>query len=84
MSPDLTAVRTYLLRLQDSICAALQAEDGGVHRFQTDDWTRPEGGGGRTRILVDGAVFEKAGVAFSHVRGASLPPSATARATRLA
>lgn len=82
-SPDLPAVRAYLLALQDSICAGLEAEDG-AGRFRTDDWTRPEGGGGRTRLLAEGAVFEKAGVAFSHVRGTRLPPSATAHRPELA
>jgi coproporphyrinogen III oxidase len=87
--PDATAVKTYLLALQDSICTALEAEDGGA-RFRTDEWTRPEagqpglGGGGRTRLVVDGAVFEKGGVAFSHVRGDKLPPSATAHRPELA
>ncbi len=84
MPPDLPAVRSYLLSLQDAICAALQAEDGGAEGFRTDEWTRPEGGGGRTRILAEGAVFEKAGVAFSHVRGRTLPPSATAHRPELA
>ena len=82
--PNLPAVRAYLLALQDSICAALEEEDGGA-RFRTDEWTRPDsGGGGRTRILADGAVFEKGGVAFSHVRGTKLPPSATAHRPELA
>ena len=83
-APDLPAVRAYLLDLQDRICAGLAAEDGGGKPFLPDEWTRPEGGGGRTRILTGGAVFEKAGVAFSHVRGASLPPSATAHRPDLA
>jgi coproporphyrinogen III oxidase len=89
MSPDSAAVRAYLLSLQDSICAALAAEDGGAD-FRTDEWTRAEagqpglGGGGRTRLLAEGAVFEKAGVAFSHVRGDKLPPSATAHRPELA
>jgi coproporphyrinogen III oxidase len=83
MPPDIPAVRTYLLALQDSICAALEQEDGGAG-FRTDEWTRPEGGGGRTRILGNGAVFEKAGIAFSHVRGDKLPPSATAHRPELA
>lgn len=83
MPLDLPAVRTYLLALQDSICAALEAEDRSV-AFHTDKWTRPEGGGGRTRILTEGAVFEKAGVAFSHVQGTTLPPSATAHRPELA
>lgn len=83
MSPDLPAVRTYLLSLQDAICTALAAEDGSG-RFQEDSWTRAEGGGGRSRVLSEGAVFEKAGVGFSHVSGASLPPSATATRPELA
>jgi coproporphyrinogen III oxidase len=80
--PSVPAVRTYLLELQDRLCAALAAEDGTA-TFRTDEWTRPEGGGGRTRILAEGAVFEKAGVAFSHVRGTKLPPSATAHRPEL-
>ena len=83
MSADLPAVRAYLLSLQDAICRALEQEDGGA-KFQEDQWTRPEGGGGRSRVLSEGAVFEKAGVGFSHVSGASLPPSATASRPELA
>jgi coproporphyrinogen III oxidase len=83
MTPDLAAVRAYLLGLQDAICSALESEDG-TGRFKTDEWTRAEGGGGRTRILAEGGVFEKAGVAFSHVRGTKLPPSATAHRPELA
>ena len=78
------AVREYLLGLQDLICSALEAEDGEA-RFAEDSWTRDGdgtgpalGGGGRTRVMERGAVFEQAGVNFSHVKGASLPPSATA------
>ncbi len=82
MPPDLAAVRTYLLSLQDSICQGLEAEDG-PGRFRTDEWTRAEGGGGRTRIMTEGSVLEKAGVAFSHVRGTKLPPSATAHRPEL-
>jgi len=76
-------VKSYLLQLQDSICDALAAEDGELD-FITDEWQRPEGGGGRSRVLADGAVFEKAGVNFSHVQGASLPPSASASRPELA
>jgi coproporphyrinogen III oxidase len=83
MPPDLNAVRAYLLGLQDAICQALEKEDGGG-RFQEDNWTRTESGGGRSRVLSEGAVFEKAGVGFSHVTGASLPPSATAARPELA
>ncbi len=76
-------VKTYLLQLQDAICAALAAEDGGAD-FIVDEWQREEGGGGRSRVLTDGAVFEKAGVNFSHVMGANLPPSASASRPELA
>jgi coproporphyrinogen III oxidase len=75
-------VKEYLLQLQDRICAALTAEDGKA--FQQDEWTRAEGGGGRSRVLEDGNVFEKAGVNFSHVYGTQLPPSATANRPELA
>ena len=81
--PNVAAVKAYLLTLQDAICAALEQEDDGG-KFRTDEWSRPEGGGGRTRLLADGAVFEKAGVAFSHVRGEKLPSSATAHRPELA
>ena len=81
--PDIDAVRAYLLDLQDRICAELAAEDGGTG-FREDAWKRTEGGGGRTRVLEDGAVFEKAGVSFSEVGGQGLPPSATAQRPELA
>jgi len=73
---DTAAVRTYLLDLQDRICAAIEAEDG-AERFREDLWERPEGGGGRSRVLSEGAVFEQAGVGFSHVSGPGLPAAAT-------
>ncbi len=82
-SPNVAAVESYLRGLQDAICLALEQDDG-AQKFRTDNWTRPEGGGGRTRILSAGAVFEKAGVAFSHVTGANLPGSATAARPELA
>ena len=80
---EIASVRAWLLGLQDSICGALEAEDGSA-RFREDAWERPEGGGGRTRILEGGAVFEKAGVAFSHVSGSRLPLSASAHRPELA
>lgn len=83
MAPDLDSVRTYLLDLQDRICAGLATEDGAA-AFATDEWTRPAGGGGRTRILTNGAVIEKGGVAFSHVMGDALPPSASAHRPEIA
>jgi coproporphyrinogen III oxidase len=76
-------VRDYLEGLQDSICRSLEEEDGAAV-FREDTWSRAEGGGGRTRILAEGAVFEKAGVAFSHVTGTTLPPAASARRPELA
>jgi coproporphyrinogen III oxidase len=82
-APEVGPVRSYLLGLQDALCAALEAEDGAA-RFREDAWERSEGGGGRTRILTEGAVFEKAAVAWSHVHGVALPPAATARRPELA
>ena len=76
------AVYDLLARLQDRIVAALEALDGG--RFSTDRWQRAEGGGGVTRMLEDGAVYERAGVNVSRVHGASLPASATASRPQLA
>lgn len=76
-------VEGYLTGLQDRICQALEAEDG-VGRFRADRWERAEGGGGETRVLAEGAVFEKAGVGFSRVRGGALPASATALRPELA
>jgi len=64
------------MNLQQQLCEQLQVLDG-VGQFKEDDWQREEGGGGRARILRDGAVFESAGVNFSHVTGDTLPPSAT-------
>lgn len=80
---DKIAVKNYLLDLQDRICAGLQAEDGGS-TFAEDSWIREEGGGGRSRVITNGSVFEKGGVNFSHVHGTQLPPSATAARPELA
>lgn len=82
-TPDLTSVKNYLLDLQDRLCAALAQEDGAV-KFREDVWNRPEGGGGRSRVLAEGKVFEQAGVNFSHVHGDGLPASATAQRPELA
>lgn len=81
--PDKAAVKAYLLDLQDRICNALAAEDGGA-QFIEDSWTRAEGGGGRSRVLTNGAVIEKGGVNFSHVHGTQMPASATAHRPELA
>ena len=83
MTIDIDAVKTYLLGLQDTICAALAEEDGG-QGFLEDSWERPGGGGGRSRVLEEGAVLEKAGINFSHVYGGGLPASATAHRPELA
>jgi len=79
---DIQAVETYLRDLQNRICAAFEQLDGAA-KFQHDVWTRPEGGGGESRVLADGAVFERAGVNFSDVSGAKLPPAATAQRPEL-
>ncbi len=76
-------VRGYLLSLQDNICTAFEKLDGSGH-FREDSWTRDEGGGGRSRVMEGGAVFEKAGINFSQVFGATLPASATASRPELA
>jgi coproporphyrinogen III oxidase len=89
-APDFTRVRDYLTDLQDRICTAIEAADGQA-RFIEDRWERSAegstsglaGGGGRTRILRDGAVFEQAGIGFSDVSGTKLPPSATANRPEL-
>src|SRR6202034_2086212 len=72
---DASAVKRYLNDLHDRITAAVEAID--TTKFRRDSWTRPEGGGGESRILSDGTVFERAGVSFSHVSGAKMPPSAS-------
>ncbi len=82
-APDKAAVKTYLLNLQDRICQALEAEDGGAG-FIEDTWERAEGGGGRSRVISDGKVIEKGGVNFSHVHGTQMPASATAHRPELA
>jgi coproporphyrinogen III oxidase len=69
------AVKRYLTSLHDRITATLESIDRS--KFRRDAWERPEGGGGESRILAEGSVFERAGVSFSHVFGASMPASAT-------
>lgn len=76
-------VKQYLCELQDRICTALEEADGSA-RFQEDLWTRDAGGGGRTRVLRGGSLFEQAGVGFSHVYGSNLPPTASERRPELA
>ena len=80
--PRLKEVKAFLLALQDDICAQLEGADG-TDRFVEDNWQRPGGGGGRTRVLRDGQVFEQGGVNFSHVYGEQMPASATAHRPEL-
>jgi coproporphyrinogen III oxidase len=82
-APDSVAVRHYLVQLQQRICDEMERLDG-QQRFTRDAWDRPGGGGGDSRVLTEGAVFEQAGVNFSHVLGDKLPPSATAHRPELA
>jgi coproporphyrinogen III oxidase len=79
---DAEAVAAYLTGLQERIVLALEALDGGS--FRSDPWQRPEGGGGLTRVIEDGAVFERGGVNYSRVQGPRLPPSASAARPELA
>ena len=79
---DTAAVKTYFTGLQERIVGALEALDGG--EFRRDAWERDEGGGGVSRLIEEGALFERGGVNFSHVMGANLPPSATASRPELA
>ena len=85
-TPDVAAVRAWLLALQSRIVAAMESADGGT--FLSDGWTRPAGGAlegdGLTRLIEDGALVERGGCNFSHVKGRALPPSATAARPELA
>ena len=79
---DSAPVRKYLLELQERIVTHLEQLDGRA--FRRDSWDRPEGGGGRVCILEEGNVLERGGIAFSHVKGEQMPPSATAHRPELA
>jgi coproporphyrinogen III oxidase len=79
---DTAAVKKYLMELQELIVARLEQVDGA--KFCRDSWERPEGGGGRSCIIEEGNVIERGGVAFSHVKGDKMPPSATAHRPELA
>ncbi|MBA5806772.1 oxygen-dependent coproporphyrinogen oxidase [Morganella morganii] len=81
--PDSDSVKDFFLQLQDSLCGQLAASDGSA-AFTEDKWQRESGGGGRSRVLKSGALFEQAGVNFSYVSGDNLPPSATAHRPELA
>ncbi len=80
--PDPNTVKQFLLSLQDEICSAIEKSDNSKI-FAEEQWQREEGGGGRTRVLEAGEVFEQAGVNFSHVMGDSMPASATAKRPEL-
>jgi coproporphyrinogen III oxidase len=83
MTINIEAVRDYLSGLQTKICTEIESCDG-QQKFLVDNWERASGGGGRTRVLHNGAVFEQAGVNFSEVYGDNLPASATAHRPELA
>ncbi len=83
MSVNKEDIKQYLLSLQDKICEALETADG-TGKFVEDKWQREGGGGGVTRVMTDGAVFESGGVNFSHVFGTQLPASATQARPELA
>lgn len=82
MTVAISTAYDYFLDLQSRIVAALEAADGTA--FQTDQWSRNEGGGGISRYLEGGPLLERAGVLFSHVQGKTLPPSASAHRKELA
>ena len=79
---DLHALHAWFTALQSRIVAKLEAADGMP--FRTDSWDRPQGGGGISRLIEEGNLFERGGVNFSHVKGDKLPPSATAHRPELA
>ncbi len=86
-SVDKQSVKAFLMALQDSICQQLEQVDGKA-AFEEEAWQREPGerlgGGGRTRVMKEGAVFEQGGVNFSHVEGKQMPASATAHRPELA
>jgi coproporphyrinogen III oxidase len=75
LEPDVSAVKHYLHALHDRITSAIENVDTAT--FRRDPWARPEGGGGESRVLSEGSLFERAGVSFSHVHGAKMPSSAS-------
>lgn len=81
--PQVQQIKSYFLQLQDDICSQLEQADT-KSEFSTDEWTREQGGGGRTRVISHGKIIEKGGVNFSHVFGDSMPASATAHRPELA
>jgi len=77
-APDIAAVKSYLIALQDELTQAIEYADGEA-QFRRDAWQRKQGGGGESRVLRNGALFEQAGINFSFVHGEKLPPSASAQ-----
>lgn len=80
---NIEEVQQYLLALQKDICQQL-AEEDGEKDFIVDEWKRPQGGGGLTRVMENGAIIEKGGVNYSYVEGTNMPASATAHRPELA
>jgi len=80
---NIEQVKTYLQALQNQLCSELEDLDGGA-TFAHDQWKRSAGGGGESRVLSGGQIFEQAGVGFSHVFGNEMPPSATKHRPELA
>jgi len=74
---DTQPIHAYFTGLQERIVTALEALDG--QPFRRDEWTRPQGGGGCSRLIEEGSFFERGGVNFSHVTGDAMPASATAQ-----
>ncbi|GAB1441016.1 hypothetical protein MASR2M36_38010 [Providencia sp.] len=70
--PRYQSLKAYLQSLQDTICQKITELDG-KETFLEQTWERSEGGGGRSRVLTNGALFEQAGVNFSHIKGEKLP-----------
>ncbi|MGL5004735.1 MAG: oxygen-dependent coproporphyrinogen-III oxidase [Casimicrobium sp.] len=73
---EIASVRDFLIQLQSDVVASLERIDSGA--FLRDEWQRPEGGGGISRLIENGTVIERGGVNFSHVKGVAMPKSATA------
>ncbi len=81
---QLAQVKAFLQGYQTDLCEKLAELETSDHSFTSDQWTRPQGGGGVSCVLEGGDVFEKVGVNFSHVMGEQLPPSATASRPQIA
>ncbi|CAQ83485.1 MULTISPECIES: oxygen-dependent coproporphyrinogen oxidase [Photorhabdus] len=82
-TPNINQIKSFFLSLQDKICQQLEQADGTA-KFTEQSWQRKEGGGGRSRIMQEGTVFEQAGANFSHISGTRLPVSATSYRPELA